>query len=180
MINEFTIRPKPTNQNAKIAFLSCISIFAFLIITYRVSELYKGVIGLFAIIFLTVAILFYTKYISAYYTYEVTHTSDDVPMFVVRQRIGKRISTLSAVRLRDISNVVYQTAEEKRAYTTEPGFLKYNHLPTLMPKGTILITVRTRYEKSEIRIEGTVELAEILKEYAGVAKAMLPPDEDDE
>lgn len=177
MINEFTLHPKPTNINAKIAFLVSLSVFAFLTVTYMVMDLYKGVIGLGAMVFLTVAIMFYTRYISAEYYYEVLF-ANGVPMFIVKQRVGKRVTTLSSVALSDIREVLVQNSQQRRQHKCEVGYRKYFYSPTLSPETTLLLKVSSRYEKSEIRIEGTPELAKTLEEYANEARLLSADDEE--
>ena len=176
MINEFTIHPKPTNIKAKLAFLTTLSLFAFLTVTYMVVDLYKGIIGLVAMVLLTVAIMFYTRYISAEYYYEVLF-ANGIPMFIVKQRVGKRVTTLSSVALSDIREVTVQNSIQRRQHKCELGYRKYFYSPTLSPETTVLIKVSSRYEKSEVRIEGTAELAETLKAYADEARLLFADEE---
>ena len=178
MIKEFTVHPKPANKNARIAFLVAILISALGFVAYFSVDRYKGIVGMAALMMLTTAILFYTKYISPEFFYDITTDSEGTPIFVVRQLIGKRQSTLCRVDLADIVSVVKQTAEERKAHKTARGYTAYVYTPTLMPEITYLLTVTSRYEKTEIRIEGTDELAELLLNYAKEASAMRDIDEE--
>ena len=178
MIREFSTHPKPANNNAKIAFLVAILISAVGFVTYFVVDRYKGIIGTVALMVLTTAILFYTKYISPEFYYDITTDAEGTPMFVVRQVIGKRHSTLCRIDLADISSVVKQSAAEKKAHKCVQGYISYVYTPTLMPPTTYLITVSSRYEKAEIRIEGTDEFADLLREYSLEARKMRALDEE--
>lgn len=172
MIQEFSVRPKPANNNAKIAFLIAILLSAVGFVTYFMIEKYKGIVGTLALFILTTAILFYTKYISPEFYYDVAFDSQGVPTFVVRQIIGKRQTTLCRIDLADIKSVDKQTSKERSSHKTPVGYRVYNYTPTLMPKETYLITVTSTYEKAEIRIEGTDELAKTLREYSDEARIM--------
>ena len=172
MIQEFSVRPKPANNNAKIAFLIAILLSAVGFVTYFMIEKYKGIVGTLALFILTTAILFYTKYISPEFYYDVAFDSQGVPMFVVRQVVGKRQTTLARIDLADIKAIDKQTAKERGEHKTPAGYKVYVYTPTLMPKETLLITANGRYERAEIRIEGTEELSRLLLEYSAEARAM--------
>lgn len=178
MIQEFSVHPKPANKNAKIAFLITVLIAAVGFVTYFVIDRYKGIVGTAALMVLTTAILFYTKYISPEFYYDITFDSEGTPLFVVRQIIGKRQSTLCRVNLSDISSVVKQDYAEKKAHKVAQGYISYVYTPTLMPPISYLITVTSRYERAEIRIEGTDEFAELLRGYSVEARAMAEADEE--
>ncbi len=172
MIREFSTHPKPVNKNAQVAFLITILISAFGFVTYFLIEKYKGIVGVASLMVLTTAILFYTKYISPEFYYDITVDSEGTPLFVVRQVIGKRQTTLCRINLADIVSVTRQSSAQKRAHKTPSGYRAYVYTPTFMPPETYLITVASRYEKAEIRIEGTDEFAEVLREYSGEARAL--------
>lgn len=173
MIKEFSAHPKPQNKNSKIAFLIAILVSAIVFVTYFLIEKYKGVVGMFGLMTLTTGILIYTKYISPEFYYDITFDSEDNPLFVVRQIIGKRQTTLCRLDLADIVAVKYETAKERRAHKTEKGVRKYVYAPTMFPKETYRITVSGRYEKAEIIIEGTKEFADLLENYSKEARAAL-------
>ena len=176
MIQEFSVHPKPTNKNAKIAFLIAILISAVGFVTYFIMEKYKGIVGTAALLTLTTAILFYTKYISPEFYYDITFDTEGTPVFVVRQIIGKRQSTLCRIDLADIVSIKKQTSQERKAHKTAQGYRAYVYTPTLMPSLTYLITVSSRYEKAEIRIEGTDEFANLLIEYSKDARLIRESD----
>lgn len=172
MIQEFSVHPMPVNKNAKIAFLIAILISAAGFVTYFLMEKYKGIVGTAALMMLTTAILFYTKYISPEFYYDITFDTEGTPIFVVRQIIGKRQTTLCRVDLADIVSINKQSSAERKAHKTAVGYRAYVYTPTLMPPLTYLITVSARYEKAEIRIEGTDEFANLLNEYSKEARFM--------
>ena len=132
----------------------------------------RGLVGLLALAVITAAILIYTKYLSPVYYYDVTHDSDATAVFVVRQIIGKRQSTLCRISLVDIASIDLESRAERRKHKTPYGYRKYNYLPTLVPEKTYRIIHRSRHESSEIVIEAPDDYAEMLTAYVGEAKAL--------
>ena len=59
-------------------------------------------------------------------------------------------------------------------------FIKYSYMPTLAPAEDILITIRSRYERAVIRIEGSDEFFETLRSFVAEAKALRRIEEDNE
>ena len=133
MIREISVRPTPTNKNAKLFFLTSLFLSLVTLIAYFFVEKYKGLVGLLIIAFLTAGILVYTKYISAVYYYDVTFDSNGVPIFVVRQIIGKRQSTLCRVDLYAIRSVSLLSAEDRKKHKTPEGAVRYVYTPTMFP-----------------------------------------------
>ena len=171
MISEFSVCPKPQNNKAKIIFLLTLlcAVVVFFVSTYM--KRYSGVVGLCALLLFVTAILFYTKYISVSFRYDIM-ISDDIPLFVVRQIVGKRESTLCRIELADIYSVERETASERRAHKTPSGYLKYVYTPTFSPSEIYRLTVKGRYEKCEIIIEGAEKLASLLNSYAIEAREL--------
>jgi len=172
MIKEISARPKPRNNNAKIAFLITILISAIGFVTYFLMERFRGFVGMFALMMLVTAILFYTKYISPVFYYDVTFDSSNQPVFVVRKIIGKRATTLCRIDIADISSIAYEKRAEYKAHKTPRGLMKYVYAPTLFPPDVYRITVLGRYEKAEIVIESSEEFANLLLEYSKEAKLL--------
>ena len=176
MIRELTLRPKPTNANAKtLMILSALGAVAFAVISL-VMDKYRGVVALGSLILVVVAVYVYTKYVSAQYCYQIVE--GDTPLFLVTQRAGKRETVLCRVELRSIVSAVTMTATEYKAHKTEIGYVKYYYSPTMGPEHVVLITRRSRYEKAEVVIEAGEELAALISEYAREARDLYPDDEE--
>ena len=171
MMKEITVRPKPQNSNAKIAFLITLFISFAVFGVYLAIDRFRGVVGMFALLSLVTAILFYTKYISPVFCYDLTFDSEDNPIFIVRQITGKRQSTLCRIDIADIKSIKKEKRAEMRAHKTPAGYRKYVYAPTLFPPEVYRITVIGRYEKSEILIECTEEFAQYLLSCASEAWA---------
>lgn len=178
MIKEHTVHVKSKNSNAKILFGVLAAISAVLIVTSMVMQLYKGVLGLVGIIFLTAAVLVYTKYLGAEYYYDVTIDSSGYPLFIVRQLVGKRYSTLCRIGLTEIRDVKRETAAERKTYKTPYGVRKYVYFATLGAAVTYRLITKSRYEEAEILIEISDEFAELLISYVKEAKATVSEDEE--
>lgn len=166
MIRELSLHPMQANKKARVLFLIAILISALGFVTCFVLDKYKDVIATASVMMLATAILFYVKYISPEFYYDIAFDSEGVPVFVVRRIIGKRQTILSRIGLADIVSVVKQSSAEKKTHKTLAGYKTYSYTPTLMPKATYLITVEALYDSAEIRIEGTDEFAELLREYS--------------
>ncbi len=172
MISEFSVHVKPQNKNSAIAFVVLLLISALGFCVYFMVDSYKGVVGLFALMILTVAILVYTKFIAPAFYYDVAIDSEGIPMFVVRQIIGKRQTTLCRLDLADIVSVDYETKKERSLHKTPRGIRKYIYAPTMFPKEIYRITAKGLYESCEIVIEGSVVFANTLRDYVIQAKKM--------
>ena len=176
MIVEQSLHVKATNCKAKVTFYTLLSLFAVTVVFYLVMSYLginkHGLVGLLALALVTAAILIYTKYLSPIYYYDITHDSDGVPVFVVRQIIGKRQSTLCRISLADIASIEAECRAERRKHKTPYGYRKYNYIPTLIPEKTYRITLRSRHESSEMVIEVPDTYAEMLTAYVGEAKAL--------
>lgn len=172
MISEFSARAKSKNNNAKITFFTLLALCVGVVALYLFTDRYRGLVGLGALALITAAVFIYTRYISSEYFYDITFDYNNTPVFVVRQRTGKKDTTLCRMDLYAITDVVRQDKKERAEHKTKDGYLKYNYTPTLFPSETYLVTVFSRYEKAEIRIEATEEFANLLLTYAAEAKEL--------
>lgn len=185
MIREISVRPKPSNNKAKISFIVFFALTVFGAAAYavmRALEIEKsGLVGFIPLVCVTVAIFFYNKYLSGAYTYQVAFDSEGTPLFIITQTIGKRISTLCRVALSEITKIESESYEQMKSHKTPTDHRRYIYLPTFLPAGVYRITIRSRYERSEIVIECSEEYAAMLGEFAREAKEMQTKlDEDDE
>ena len=172
MIREFSVRPTPTNKNAKVFFIAALCLSLLTLILYFSVEKYKGIVGLFIIFFLTAAILVYTKYISAQYYYDITFDSEGAPIFVVRQITGKRQTTLCRIDLYAIRSVTHLLAEERKKHKAPEGAARYVYTPTLFPDRVCVVYVKSSYEHAELVIECSEEFSSLLLSYAEQARQM--------
>ncbi len=179
MIHELTVHPKPQNNYAKILSLGAMVLAVICIVAYSLMDRYRGVVGLVAILFITTAVLIYTKYIAVEFYYDITFDSEGIPLFVVRQITGRRQTTLCRLELWHIDSVTHMTDKERREHKSSQGVRKYTYSPTVFPKDVYIIYAGSRYEKCEIIIECSAEYADMLRGYAAEAKTMYK-EEDEE
>ncbi len=172
MIKDFYAHAKPSNNNAKNVFVGLLGAAAMIMVAYFTSPLYKGIIGLFAVAAICAAVLIYTKYIGVEYYYDITTDSAGAPVFVVRQIIGKRQTTLCRVDLHNIVKTESLAREEKSKRKRAAGYKKYVYLPTLSPENSLLITLNAPEERAEIFIEAPREFGDLLLSYAREAREM--------
>lgn len=169
MISEFTLRPKAQNKRAPYIIAALLFGAAAFFLLYLVMQVYRGVVGLVSLGFITAAVFIYTKYVAPEYYYDIM-VANNTPLFVVRQLTGKRFVTLSRVELGSITAVCKLTSAERRAHKTPQGYMKYSYTPTIGPEVVYMITVVSRYERAEIVIEANDEFAALLLSYAKEAK----------
>ena len=151
-------------------FIAC-SVLAFALVTLStVIPLYRGLVSMAGVLLLTLALVFYTKYILPIYFYDIFIDSDGTPLFVVRQQTGKRQSTLCRIPLNEILRVEKQSRQQRREHKTPYEVKKYAYLPTLDPDEIYRITTSGRYERAEILIECSEGFAKMLTVYSAEAR----------
>lgn len=170
MIREFSVKPKPSNNKARYAFIASLTLSFALVSISTLIESYKGIVSLCGVGLLCIAMVLYTKYIAPIFFYDITFDSAGAPVFVVRQQIGKRHTTLCRIGLSEIVRIDKENATERRAHKTPMGVIKYSYLPTLDPAVSYRITTSGRQERAELLIECTEEFAGLLSSYAAEAR----------
>ena len=178
MIKDFSAHPKPQNNNSKKVMWAFFVLGAVAAVFSVVLESYRGVVGLLALAFISSGILMFTKYVSVAFYYDIIAEDVDTPMFVVRQRVGKRDVTLCRVELADIVSVKKETAAERKAHTKERGTSYYVFAPTLNPATSYRMRVVNAREHAELILEGTDEFFEKITELATEARALRQDEED--
>ena len=166
MIKEFCIHAKPQNKKARYAFFASLGSAMIVCAVYLLVDKYKSLVGIGVMTFITAAIYIYNRYIGSEYYYEITADHIGTPVFVVRQKIGKRESTLCRIDLGSIVKIDKMTAAEKKKHMSDKDVMRYVYCPTMMPDTVYLLTVRSHNEKADIFIEATDEMAEVISSYA--------------
>lgn len=169
MIREFSAKAKPTNKKAHMYFAGLTSAAFALVLASMLIENYKGIISLVGMAFFACAITIYSRYVSPIYYYDITHDSEGTALFVVRQVIGKRETTLCRIALYEIVKIE-EDAKARGEHKTPYGFRKYSYLPTIDPQKSYRITSMSRYEKAEILIEASGEFINLLRAYSAEAR----------
>lgn len=170
MIREIVIQPKPQNKLAPTTFFCLLGLCAVAFGASFAAEHYRGLIQLVAILLLVSALLVYTRYVAPHYSYEITTDSEDTPIFVVRSRTGRRMSTLCRVDLADIFSVTQEDREARRVCKTPAGVRRYVYTPTMMPPRRVLLDVRARGEHSHVFVECPPEFCDLLRVYSEEAR----------
>lgn len=178
MISEFSVSPKPQNNVAKLLMLTMFFLTAIIFVTSSIIEKYRGVVSSFGLITLTAALLIYTKYISVKYYYEIMIDDDDTPLFLVRQTVGKRTSTLCRVELATVIRVEREDKAKCSAHKIPKGTYLYRYLPTMAPSYVIRLYISGYSAKSEILIEGNEDFSNLLSDYAKIARERYRASED--
>ena len=174
MIPDFSIKSKPSNKKAK--WLFAVSLIASFLI-FAISSIlpkYQGLVSLLALSLLVLAMTVYTKYVTPVFYYDITTDSEGTPLFIVRQLIGKRETTLCRIGLAEIIKVEREDRSARRSHKTPADFMKYSYLPTLDPDVIYRLSSTSRYEKSEILVEISDEMASLIRKYAVMARQEFP------
>ncbi len=159
MINEFSVKPKPKTKLARNVFSALLASAALVFALSFVVDRYSSVIGMAAMIFLVAALTVYNKYISCEYIYDITSGRDGEALFVVRKLVGKRETTLCRVELNAlIAAERLERGKEKKA-PPEPDVARYSYCPTMLPDTAYLLKFRSSYEKADVIVEISDELA---------------------
>ena len=178
MIKDFSVHPKPQNNNSKKVMWIFYALGAVAAVLSVMLESYRGVAGLVALAFISSGILMFTKYVSVAFYYDIIAEGVDTPMFIVRQRVGKRDVTLCRVDLADIVSVKRETAKERKAHVREQGTAYYVYAPTLNPPVSFRMRVNNAREHAELILEGSDEFFEMITALAAEARALRRDDED--
>ncbi len=171
MIKEITVNPKPRNNKAKLFFTVGMIITALSFILYCTMDKYRGIVGVIAIMAVSISVLIYTKFVAVDFYYDVTFDSDDAPIFVVRQITGRRQTTLCRIDIADIYDIKHETAAERKAHKRKNGTKLYVYAPTLLPEDSYRVVAKNRYDSFEMIIECDEEFASLLSAYAAEARA---------
>lgn len=171
MLNEIYVHAKPTNQNAKRLFFILLALAAATTPIYLIINVYKGIVGLAVVALITAAVLIHTKYIAPEYYYDITSDHEGIPVFVVRQVVGKRQTTLCRLDLFSITKVEMLDKRAAAEHKTPKGYRKYSYLPTFMPTTRLCISAVSSAERAEIFIEASDEFAQMLIRLSKDARA---------
>ena len=168
-MQDFSVKLTPTNNKARTAFIALLMGAFVLFALSTLIPLYRSLVSLGGMVCLVASLTLYTKYISPVYYYDFTDDGYGTRLFVVRQMTGKRQTTLCRISFGEIKRVERETPEIRKSHKTPEGYRKYSYLPTLDPETSYRLTIENSYEKAEILIEVTDELAEMIKNYANEA-----------
>ncbi len=167
IMREFSVHPKPQNNNAKYLFFGLLgSALLLLVLTFYIDQ-YRGALAIIPFIFLIAALFVYTKYIGIDYYYDIMEGSDGVPLLVVRQKTGKRSTAMCRMELPDLKAVKKIEKNVTKSTKQDSGVKKYSYMPTLMPETYYELYFESEYERAVICVEITDEFANMLLSYKG-------------
>ena len=170
MISPVSIKPEPQNKKARYVFFACLGSAIVMMALYMFLPKFKGIAGIVALAFITAAIYFYNRYVCATYYYDVFVDAGGNAMFLIRQAVGKRETTLCRVDLSSIRSIRMMSKEDRRAYKPEKDIGRYSYSPTMSADVLYLLEVRSSYERADVFVELTEEQADMLLRYAEIAR----------
>ncbi len=177
MMQDVHIRVKAQNSYARVAF------YTFLVLTFAVFAAsyamgrFRGVMQLGAFFCAVTAVLLYTKFMAPMFAYDLMTDNDGVPVFVVTQTIGRRMTTLCRIELADVVSVRLCLMKEAKAQKIEGSVHRYVYMPTLLAQTVCVVRTSGRYERAELFLEGGDGFVSMLNEYVAHAKQMAAPEE---
>lgn len=127
---------------------------------------YRGLVQSVSIIPFAIVIYLVTRYTLCELYYDIIFDDRHRAMLTVRQRSGKRFSTLCFVHLSSIASVVAEASDDP----IPSGISVYRFAPTVFPKKLYRITCIGN-ERCLIRLECSDDFARLLRECAAEARA---------
>lgn len=178
MSGEFSVKVVPQNRKAHVISAASLIVAALLFVTRFIINKYTGLIDLGTVGFITASVFLYTKYIASSYYYESMLTDDGERLFIIKKVTGKRATTLCRISFGEILSIKKETGEEFKKHKTPRGTVKYLYTPTLFPSFVYRIEMRSAYERAEIVIECSDELADVISNIAAGARALRELEDD--
>ena len=179
MISEFSVKPKAKNKLAHFIFWGFVAVALGILAVYAFMDSYRGFVGLGAILMFAGAVYIFSKYIGIEYVYEISFSQDGVPLFLVRQNVGKRTSLMCNITLSSIRAVKHESREERRKYVSLKGTERYIFTPTVMPPEVYRIISAEEGKRIEIVIECSEDFAALLLSYSAEARTLYPEDDEE-
>ena len=165
-VTEFTYRPVSDKRRALPLFFALLFASAIFVAASAFIPKYKGVVSLVGMLILCGAVLTFTRYYVAEFIYSVVVNNEGDALFVVTRITGKRESAMCTLPIYSILTVEYKSGRDAKSYKPDSVSKKYNFIPDFNPEAFFVIFAKERGVSSEIKIYGTPELAERLKEYS--------------
>lgn len=178
MVSEFSVHAVPSNKKALSVVRGAIISSALCLIACFFIRSYQGIVSIVAVAFAAVAILFYTKYVTAEYIYEIINDHDGTALFVVRMRTGRRESTMLRLPLYSITSLSRECGEQMRKQKPDAKIPLYNYCPSFRPDSTVKISFRSRYDSADVYVEISDELCAHLSSLAEGERIAHPLDEE--
>ena len=180
MTGDFSVRPKPQNNHAKVLMWSGYIIGIVACIASCFLGSYSRYTVLIAAVAFIMGIVVHTKYVAVELYYDVITEGVADPLFVVRYKTGKRVSTMCNIEVADIVSITAETAAERKAHKKEREVGLYNFAPTLFPEKTYRMCVRSTYSKCDLILEGSEEFFRTLIDLSNEARSLRAEREKDE
>ena len=180
MQGDFSVRPKAQNNHAKVLMWA-----GYIVgLISAIASCFMGTYSRYTVILAAVAfilgIVVHTKYVAVELYYDVMIQDVEEPMFVVRYKTGKRVSTMCNIAIADIVSVTAETSAERRDHKKERDVGLYNFAPTLFPEKTYRMCVRSVHGKNDLILEGSEEFFQKITELAEEARALRAERENSE
>lgn len=156
-MTEISLVQKPQNQKVTYVTVGVLLAAFVLFFVTRTVDAYRGILQFLALLLFVTAILLYTTYVGAVLLYDIIPGANGAPIFTVRRKIGKRITTLSVFALSDIREVKTVKKREK----PEKGRKTYVYSPTLFIESLTLVRLGDE-AKADVYLELSPENAAIL------------------
>jgi hypothetical protein len=133
-------------------------------------ERFAGLISTAAIVSLTVTVMFYLRYVGSDYVYNVTVSGDGIAYFIVGKVVGKKITTMLAIRVSSIQSIQLFTKNGENKYIPDKNKKRHNYNPSFNPNEFAVMRTDGRDGQAEIVLECSSEAAERLLQYSVYAR----------
>jgi hypothetical protein len=166
----FTYRPVTNRKNGAPLLFVLAGVSAALVVLSLQLERFAGIVSAAAIIFLTLTVMFYLRYVGSDYVYNVTVSGDGIAYFVVGKVVGKKITTMLAIRVSSIQSIQLFTKSGENKYIPDKTKKRHNFNPSFNPVEFAVMSTAGRDGRAEIVLECTPEAAERLLQYSVYAR----------
>ena len=166
----FTYRPVTNKKNGMPLLFALAGISVALVVLSIQLERFAGIVSTTAIIALTAAVMFYLRYVGSDYVYNVTVSGDGIAYFVVGKVVGKKITTMLAIRVSSIQSIQLFTKSGENKYVPDKTKKRHNFNPSFNPEEFAVMRTAGRDGTCEIVLECSPEARERLLQYSVYAR----------
>ncbi len=170
-IDELQFTPNADKKKVFPVFFITLAISGVLVILSVKLPLYQGIISFLAVVGISIALYFYSRYIASYFTYSVIINSNGEAVFLVNKIAGKRSSLMFMSYLFEMQSIEKLSKKGENRYLPAKEAKKYNFTATYGIEEFYVLKFNTQGLISEVSIECTDELANKLSGYIQIAKA---------
>ncbi len=169
-INEISYQPSADKKKAFPPFFITLAFSGILVILSVTMPKFQGLISFIAVVGLSIALYYYSRYIAATYIYSLIINSNGEPVFLVNKVAGKRSSLMFMSYLFDAESIQKFAKFGENKYSPSKDVKKHDFTMTYGIKEFYVIRFKTSGLVSDVMIECDEETVKTLSSYIEIAK----------